>query len=447
MEKKRIMFWAFIVIISIVLIGFVLRGIFTYSPRYTNTVIDYSDKAPRVGNNIYGYIDVPEGFVMAGSFNEQNDDYAGGKDGIKEGVRLYAPDGSACITISLMTPDENQEDYIGMGFQKYVTCTKKVKSKNDKLKAVSYGVLEELTSSNELMARTDVDGDDNSMSGVLIESNGLSGEAWQWDSMENGQSYHNQMNILEDPEKKNTLHCVTLTYKSGAVDYIDNLYTFSLNKEKQDGIQIADSQYMGDGKRAGEDSTGYINIPENFKECQGFFLEKWVDNQKKDSSMSFFVDKDKLEGEVYPDETMVVGSFTKSAEFDSNVLSYMDRNFSEVFGLFNVREYFDLSNVSLSRENSEFGAKAFVSVMEQCLRKEGEFTYTPAMLDGKQGYKVEWSGRDCYNNKRTYFSFYLLDSADGNTVYIAGAREKDDEGKFWKYLNGFSEELSTSNKK
>ena len=89
MEKRRGTVWVFLVIISILLIVLVLWGILAYTPYYNDTVIEYSDKAPRVGNNIYGYIDVPKGFVMEGSFDSENANYAGGQDGIREGVRLY----------------------------------------------------------------------------------------------------------------------------------------------------------------------------------------------------------------------------------------------------------------------------------------------------------------------------------------------------------------------
>lgn len=55
--------WIFLVIVSILLIVLVFGGILAYTPYYNDTVIEYSDKAPRVGNNIYGYMNVPEGYL------------------------------------------------------------------------------------------------------------------------------------------------------------------------------------------------------------------------------------------------------------------------------------------------------------------------------------------------------------------------------------------------
>lgn len=440
MVKERKIVWVFVVIISIVLLFIILNKILTYTPYYDSTVTEYSDKAPRVGNNIYGYIDVPEGFVMAGSFDGQNDDYAGGKDGIKEGVRLYDPEGTACITISLLTSDKRQENYLGISFEKCITFNKRTNLTNNMFDAVSVGILEDLLNSDELLVRTDVDGNPSQMDGSFIETNGLSGMAYQWDSVESGQRYHNQMNIFEDPEKKNTIHCVTITYKPGYICYLDNLYSFSLSSNKQDKFKAADSSYMGMGKRVGNKDTGYMNIPEGYDEIRGWALVEWKDNKDKDCSFSFFADKEKINNDAPVDKGMVIGSFTKSNTYDHDVMFYMKTNFEEVFGNFMVREYFDLSNVSLDKEDSEFGAKAFVKVMEQCLREGGEFEHYPVDLNGQQGYKVTWAGRNSYNNQRTYFSFYILDGADGGTVYIAGARDEENEGRFWKCLDTFSVE-------
>ena len=109
----------------IVIAALIFLSVWNYSPYYNDTVYDYSDKTPRVGNNLYGFIDVPEGFVLKGSFDGNNEDYVGGKDGISEGVRLVDPKGNACITISLITPDRRKKDYIGLGFEDYFLCKKK----------------------------------------------------------------------------------------------------------------------------------------------------------------------------------------------------------------------------------------------------------------------------------------------------------------------------------
>lgn len=441
MEKERKILWVFVVIISIVLLFIILNKILTYTPYYDSTVTEYSDKAPRVGNNIYGYIDVPEGFVMAGSFDGQNDDYAGGKDGIKEGVRLYDPEGTACITISLLTADKKQENYLGTGFQKCILFEDNKNLAKKDFQDVTIGILEEYYNSDELALITDVDGDASAFNGGVIETNGLSGMSYQWDSIESGQKYHNQMNIFEDPEKNNIIHCVTITYKPGYNLYLDNLYSFSLSSNKQDKYKNDGRKYMGMGKRVGNEGTGYMNIPDDYEEARPWFFVEWQNRKEKDCSLSFFYDKEMLKNTaIFPNEGMVVGSFAKTRAYDLDALSYMKTNFSEVFGHFTVREYFDLSNVSLNKEDSEFGAKTFVKVMEQCLRQVGEFEYFEVDLNGQKGYKVIWAGREPTTNQRTYFSFYVLDSADGNTVYIAGARDDDNEEMLQKYLDTFSVE-------
>ncbi len=125
MEDKNITTRIVIIAAVIIIVGLGFLGIWNYNPYYNDTVYDYSDNAPRVGNNLYGFIDVPDGFVLKGSFDGNNEDYAGGKDGISDGVRLVDPKGNACITISLITPDRRQKDYIGLGFEDYYLCKKK----------------------------------------------------------------------------------------------------------------------------------------------------------------------------------------------------------------------------------------------------------------------------------------------------------------------------------
>lgn len=440
MKKERKIIWVLVIIISISLVCVILNEILTYTPDYYSVVTEYSDKPSRVGNNIYGYIDMPEGFVMLGSFDGQNDDYAGGKDGIKEGVRLYDPQGTACITISLLTSYKKQENYLGTGFQKCILFEDSKDLAKEDFQDVIVGIIEEYYNSDELAAMTDVDDNVSSGGGSAIETNGLLGMAYQWDSIESGQKYHNQMNIFEDPEKKNIIHCVTITYKPGCNLYLDNLYSFSLSSNKQDKLKNDGGKYMGMGKRVGNKETGYMNIPEDYKEARPCFFVEWKNRKEKDCALSFFYDKEMLKNNtaIFPNEGMVIGSFTKTSAYDLDMLSYMKTNFSEVVGHFTVRDYFDFSKVSLNEEDSEFGAKAFVKVMEQCLRQAGEFEYFKVDLNGQKGYKVTWAGREPNTNQRTYFSFYILDSADGNTVYIAGARDGENEEIFQKYLDTFS---------
>lgn len=432
MEKRRIIIWVLIGVISAVLLGLILAGIWNASPYYSDVVTDYSDAAPRVGNNLYGYIDVPEGFVMAGSFDAGNDNYAGGKDGVREGVHLYNSAETVCFSISLLTPDRGQEDYIGMGREYYFTYDKKERNMTaDKAGIhIAEGLLK-----NNLPVRENSK-DRGVVEGSPIEINGLAGEEYQWDSIESDKTWHNQIYLLENPEKKNVIHCITVTYQKGQEKYLDYLQTFSLTRGKQAGTSIS-----GAGKRVGSDATGYMNIPEGYDDYHGWLIYEWLDDRKKSSELSCYAEKERIEKGIALNESMLMGSFTKNDEYDQNLISYMEKNFSEVFGQFDVLDYADFSSVKLKGEETEFGAQAFVSVMEQCLSEQGTYTYSPVAVAGNQGYKVTWSGRSPVDNQMSYFSFYILDNAkDSNVVYIVGARDKNGEGKFWKYLDSFSGE-------
>ena len=428
MEKRRGTVWIVLVIISILLIVLVFWGISAYTPYYHDTVIEYSDKAPRVGNNIYGYIDVPEGFVMEGSFDSENANYAGGQDGIREGVRLYDPEGTACITISILTPDRKQEDYIGIGRQEYFLCDEKkgIEKADDAWNYFSKQMWKE----NTITAK-----DGSYASATPVEVNDLAGMSGEWNIEEAGKIYHNQLYILEDPEKKGVIHCITASYQPSGIDCLDYLTTFSLKRDRQADIQVA-----GVGKRVGNSTTGYMNVPEGYDEYHGLLVHKLMDDGGEAADLIFCAEKEKVGKDAPFLKSMVLGRFTRDKEFDQSPLSYMQNNLLEVFGHFGVLEYCDFSNAKLKNEDSEFGAKTFVSVMEQSLGKYGVFSYMPVELEGQKGYKVTWSGRFPVDNRRAFFTYYILDSVNNSDeVYIVGAREEDNnEGVFEPYLKSFS---------
>lgn len=430
MEKKRIILWMMISIISLVLLGLFFWKMWIDTPYYDDTVLEYSNQASRVGNNIYGYIDVPKGFVMAGSFDEKNENYAGKQDGIQEGVHLYDPSGKACITVSLLTADQKQEDYIGLGLNQYFT----------------YGKKERLLTAEKAWRHTTdrmvdrknlvVEKDGAVATGSLVEINGLLGMSCRWDLEEEGEISHYLIYFIENPERKNTIHCITARYKTGYEECLDSLSTFSLKKENEKKAPIT-----GIEERVGSPSGGYMNIPEGYYEASPWAIVKWMDDREKSSDLHHFIEKEREKKNLPIYESIIMGSFTKSEEYDSNLLSYMQKNITDVFGSFYCLDYLDFSNVELEGEDSKFGAKAFVSVMAQCLGEHGSFAYAPVTLGEEQGYKVTWAGRDAVDYRQKFLSFYILDSADDeNVVYIVGACDRDGEGQFWKYLESFSPE-------
>lgn len=428
MEKKKGTVWIFLVISSIMLIVLVFWGIWAYTPYYNDMVIEYSDKAPRVGNNIYGYIDVPEGFIMEGSFDSGNTNYAGGKDGIREGVRLYDPEGTACITISILTPNRKQEEYIGIGFQEHFLCEERKRVIRADY-AWNY-FSEQMWENNTITAK-----DGSYASATPVEVNDLVGISGEWNIEEAGKIYHNQLYILEDPKKKGVLHCITAFYQSSGIDCLDYLTTFSLKKAGQADVQVA-----GIGKRIGNATTGYMNVPEGYDEYHGLLVHKLMDDQGKSADFIFCAEKEKVRKDVPFRKSMLLGRFTRDKEFDQSPLTYMQNNLAEVFGHFGVGDCLDFSNAELKNEDSEFGAKAFVSAMEQSLGRYGTLSYMPVKLEEQQGYRVSWSGRFPVDNRQAFFSFYILDSSNNSeVVYMVGAREEDNsEGVFESYLKSFS---------
>lgn len=428
MNKKALVGKVFFVVACIVLIGVIVKAVGDYSPAFNDVVTHYSDTAPRVGNNIYGYIDVPEGFHMIGSFNPENADYVGGADGIPEGVQLTNESGTMSIVVSLITPDKNREDYISFGDGRYLLYNKKntASSVDDAFD----GIVDDLVEADIL----GVESDGLTMESTFVDVNGLKGSSNKWKGDRNGQTYQYQTYIVENPDRKGVFHCLTAIFTNGNEKSVDYLQTFSLSENAPQ-----DKVFTGVEERAGTDETGYMNIPTGFAECKGTWLAEVTADLQKDVNLSFYAPKESVQTDVPSFEGVILAGFPKSEDYDANSIGYMDNNLTELYGYFNVLDYLDVSAIKLQGENREFGAKAFLSVMEQTLGKEGELTSRMVTVDGQQGYRVTWVGRGKVDRLEMYLSFYILEDAENpDMVYVIGAKEQTSEGQMWKYLDSFT---------
>lgn len=415
------------VLVCAFLVLVVVKAIGSYSPYYNDTVTHFSDDTPRVGNNVYGYIDVPEGFVVTGSFDPADDNYAGGADGIAEGVQLKSEDGTMYIMISLITPDKKKDDYVGLGDGTYVLCDK------GKITTEANGVIDYILEA--LYERETLSQHEEGMltQGGWIDVNGLIGMSFNWMGDKNGHTYQYQTHILENPDYEGLFHCVTAIFTSGNEKCVDYVQTFSLTGEEPQG-----KKFVGVEDRVGSKTTGYINIPKGFMEYEGVWYYEMTEDLKMDADYIYLASEDAAKTDTPVFEGMVLVGLQKSEDYDSHPEQYMKTNLPELYGHFCLLDYADMSDVKLQDENKEFGANAFLSVMQQTLGREGTLNYEPATLDGHSGYRVTWNGREVVSREEMYLSFYILDSAqDKDVVYIVGAKERTASGQFWKYLDSF----------
>ncbi len=411
----------------VALVFVIAKAISGYSPYYNDTVTHFSDNAPRVGNNVYGYIDVPDGFTLVGSFNPADEDYAGGADGIPEGVQLKREDGKMYIVLSLITPDKKKDDYVGLGDGTYVLCNKE-KIATEAHEAIDY-FLEALYEQEMLSSH-----EDGMLSqGGWVSANGLKAMSFNWMGDRDGQTYQYQTHIFENPDCKGFFHCVTAVFTEGNEKCVDYVRTFSLTQEEPQSEKFVEVE-----ERVGSKTTGYVNIPKGFMEYEGVWYYELEKDLKTDADYMYFASDDAAKSDTPVFEGMVLVGLRKSEDYDSHPEQYMKTNLPELYGHFGLFDYADMSNVKLQDENKEFGANAFLSVMQQTLGQVGTLNYESATLDGHSGYRVTWNGREVVSREEVYLSFYILDSAqDENVVYIVGAKERTAEGQFWKYLDTF----------
>lgn len=426
-EKEKHFSVVFVgVVIALVALIFVAIG--SVSPSFDDTVLEYSDNAPRVGNNIYGYINVPEGFTMTGSFCPDDENYVGGADGIPEGVQLKNETGSMYIVLSLVTPDKQREDYIGFGDGMYQLYDKKKRASH--VEDVFDGVAEDLREAGMLS----LEPDGMMTEGTFVHVNGLKGMGTKWKGDRDGKTYQYQTYILENPERKGVFHCITAAFLSGNEECVDSIQTFSLSKNQPQSKMLA-----GVGARVGTKETGYMNIPSGFKEYHGTWFYQMMDDIEKDVDMIYCASEALGEEGIAFDEAVLVCGFQKSKDFEESPESYIDLNFPEVYGYLNALDCYDVSQLSLQGEQREFGVELFLAVMEQTLGAKGKLTSQPATLDGQQGYRVTWEGRHSVEQSKLYLSFYILENAENpEVVYVIGATEQTEEGQFWKYMDSFT---------
>lgn len=214
------------VVFAVVVLAFVATFVYNYSLSFDATVTHFLDDTPRIGNNIYGYIDVPEGFTVTGSFNPQNANYVGGEDGIPEGVQLKNEDGTMYIMISLVTADRKRDDYVGFGDGRY--CHYKKKNYFKDSSDVFQSMIEDLISRNIL--ETEKDGLAAMSTSVLV--GGIWGAVSEWKGQISGEEYQYRTFILGNPENKGVFHCVTVAYTGDNEECVEYARTFSLSPNR-----------------------------------------------------------------------------------------------------------------------------------------------------------------------------------------------------------------------
>lgn len=213
-------------VFAVVVLAIVATFVYNYSPSFDATVTHFSDDAPRVGNNIYGYIDVPEGFTMTGSFDPQNANYAGGEDGVAEGVQLKNEDGTMYIMISLVTADRKRDDYVGFGDGRYCLYDKKNYFYDGF--DVFQSMIEDLISKN--MLETEKDGLASMGTSVLV--GGMWGTVAEWKGQISGEEYQYRTFIIENPDNKGVFHYVTAAYTGDSEECVEYAKTFSLSSNE-----------------------------------------------------------------------------------------------------------------------------------------------------------------------------------------------------------------------
>lgn len=214
--------------ITFAVILFVLVGVlvYNYSPSFDDTVTHFLDDGPRIGNNVYGYIDVPDAFDVSGSFNPNDDNYAGGADGIAEGVQLKSKDGTMYITISLVTADRERDDYVGFGGDRYCLYRKK-NYFYDSFDMIS-SMMDDMA--NENILETEETGLASKGTSVLVA--GIWGADVEWKGQISGEEYQHRTFILGNPEQKGVFHCVTVAYIGDNKECVEYVKTFSLSPQK-----------------------------------------------------------------------------------------------------------------------------------------------------------------------------------------------------------------------
>lgn len=448
MEDKNITTRIVIIAAVIIIVGLGFLGIWNYNPYYNDTVYDYSDNAPRVGNNLYGFIDVPDGFVLKGSFDGNNEDYAGGKDGISDGVRLVDPKGNACITISLITPDRRQKDYIGLGFEDYYLCKKKKRKVtsdtiDDYLNSLIYDGSYNIHSIQNFVSMED--GADTH--GGWVNINNLSGYYDIYYTKKDKKTFHNQLYFFTDSIYKNMIHSICFTYQVGYEECRDCINTYSLSRQSSTMNRLADS-----GKRDGDPKTGYINLPSGyekwdtvktniFEEMLGKIVDVGDEKYEEADEFGAFVDTNS-------DDYIFIYRMEKNAEFTQNESAYMDHNFSGVFGHFGLLDFIDShklrmgpANLNIQMDNSykEFNAETFESVMQINLREHGTYDSSPITIDGNSGYRIKWNGRKMFTDENKEFILYILNDANNpDYVYAIGANTNSNAESLEPFLKSFS---------
>jgi len=455
-EGHRIGKTGWTIIIAVLLMaGIVLLDVWGYLPfkAFSNKnassgddqVTDFSDDGMRVGNNVYGYIDVPEGFTLAeGSFNPANEDYAGIRGGQRHGVWLYNEAQTESIWISMIESGAGLEDYIGFGMGEEILYGKKMQQPKaekifDRVTEKVFTRMEEITGQTRF-----------SMTGEFLGIRNMKGMSMRWEYEIGNNKYSSVVYLLEDPDNKNRLHCISTTFTGSGDRCINSLLSFALE-------QTANEQgnYMAKNKgriRLGDTDIGYMSLPASYeKVVDSNEKELWWEKlgsvgcsnlkrlPEKDSHFVCFIDKEEAEEQasVFQDEA-VLGVIRKSERFSEARQAYLDTNLSWLFTGVGLLDYYEAANLTQYQGNWEFNANFFACVTETCLAKFGKVKTEEVTVDGKSGYLCTWEG-SYSNHMQGSVHFYILDDGEG-VVRVAGIGQNQGGEELLRCLESYSVE-------
>lgn len=450
-EGNRIGKTGWVVVIAILLLaGIILMEVWGYSPfkasfHGDDEVTDFSDDGTRVGNNVYGYIDVPEGFTLAeGSFDPASEDYAGIRDGQRHGIWLYNEAHTESIWISMIESGGRLEDYIGFGMgeeilygkrKQRLTAEKVFERTTEKV----FNSVEEITGKKVLC-----------VTGEFLGIRNMNGMGMRWEYEIGNDKYSSVVYLLEDPDNENRLHCISTTFTGSGNRCMKSLLSFALEQTAKE-----QSNYMAENKNQiclGDTDIGYMSLPASYeKVSDSSEKELWWEKlgsigcsnlkrlPEKDSHFESFIDKEEAEEQagVFQDRA-VLGVIWKSERFSEQRQAYLDTNLSWLFAGVGLLDYYEAANLTQYQGNWEFNADFFVCVTETCLGKFGKMETKEVTVDGKSGYLCTWEG-SYPNHMEGSVHFYILNDGEG-VVRMAGVGQNQGGEELLKCLESYSVE-------
>ena len=378
----------------------------------SEVVTSFSDDGTRRGNNVYGYVNIPEQLTeMTGSFNSASDVYGGIQNGINKGVR-FSGEGSLYMSMTILDVSNGLEDYIAIGENDYVAFGKKGK-------ALDSEKAQEQFAGNLLESGRGI----TCVDGRRIRLGDVEGMEARWEMEENGSTIFYKVYFLDSPNSDNVVHCICARYNESEMDSLDSLSTFSFS-----GVVREDRVSLDKVVRVGNDVNGYVNIPE------GYYT--YLNNYKGNGDINavYMCNKKDWKEEKTLNESMAMVAL-KQVEVENNVLTTVKDNLTDMLAHLNIYKWSDTINDGTTHlydnvrdESTQLNAESISGIIRKTLDQMGDVQCTTTELGGMKGYQITWAGR--YDNQeKGYATFCVLDSATGDgMVYIVAARTNVENG-------------------